>query len=145
MTKHYAAALALGLMVACGGGGGGGNNNPPGPGPTPPASPATITIKADGTLEPKELSIQLGQQVRFVNNDSRAHEPQSNPHLVHTDCPALNRVGVLNAGQERTSDAFNAEKACGFHDHQNPDNPSLAGVIRVANAEGPGGPIYVKH
>src|SRR5262245_16344461 len=144
MKKQYA-ALALGMMLAaCGGGGGGGT--PPGPGPTPPpATPVTITIKADGTLDPKETSIQLGQQVRFVNNDSRMHEPQSNPHLVHTDCPALNRVGVLNPGQERMSDAFNAEKVCGFHDHQNPDNPNLAGLIRVANAEGPGGPIYVKH
>jgi hypothetical protein len=144
MNKQYA-VFALGLVLAaCGGGGGG---NPPGPSgpPPPPATPVTITIKADGTLDPKELSIDLGQQIRFVNNDTRVHEPQSNPHLFHTDCPALNRVGVLNPGQERLSDPFNTEKACGFHDHQNPDNPNLAGTIRVAGAQGPGGPIYVKH
>lgn len=143
MNKQYA-AFALGLVLAaCGGGGGGGGT--PGPSPQPPAQPVTITIKADGTLDPKEISIDLGTRVRFVNNDSRPHEPQSNPHLVHTDCPVFSSVGVMNPNTERTTQPFNAERACGFHDHMNPDNPNLAGTIRVAGAQGPPGPIYVKH
>jgi plastocyanin len=142
-----AAVVATGLGAwSCGGGGGSSPPAAPSTTPTTPASTVTtITIGANGELNPKEVRIQLNDTVRFVNNDSRAHEPQSNPHLVHTDCPALNKVGVIGPGQNRTTDPFTAEKVCGFHDHQNPDAPNLAGVIRVAGAEGPGGPIYVKH
>lgn len=131
--------------VACGGGGG--NSGPPAS-PTTPSNPAdtatTITIRADGTVFPKEVRVDVGQVVRFVNEDTRAHHPQSNPHLQHTDCPAINSVGVLAAGQSRSTGALTAEKACGFHDHMNPDAPGLAGTIRVAGAEGPPGPIYIR-
>ena len=142
------AALILGVLAysACGGGGGGSNNTP-----TPPTSPGggtgtppTITIRADGTVEPREIRISIREQVRFVNQDSRAHQPQSNPHLMHTDCPAINRVGVIQPGQSAMTDAFDVEKACGFHDHMNPDTAGLGGVIRVAGAEGPPGPVYIK-
>jgi hypothetical protein len=82
--------------------------------------------------------------VRFVNQDTRAHQPQSNPHLVHTDCPAINAVGVLQPGESRMTGTFDVEKACGFHDHMNPDTQTLLGTIRVAGAEGPSGPVYIK-
>jgi plastocyanin len=145
--------LCTGLLVVvlasvtCGGGGGGSYTNPP---TSPPPSggggaAATITIRADGTVDPKEVRVDMGQQVRFVNQDSRSHQPQSNPHLQHTDCPAINQVGVLAPGENRMTGTFTVERACGFHDHMNPDTTGLGGTIRVAGAEGPPGPVYIKH
>ena len=142
------AALAVGIGVAISCGGGGGGYTPP----TTPSTPSTggntgtvvITILSGGTLDQKEVRIDVRQQVRFVNQDTRAHQPQSNPHLVHTDCPAINSVGVLQPGESRMTATFDVEKACGFHDHMNPDTQSLLGTIRVAGAEGPPGPVYIK-
>jgi len=88
--------------------------------------------------------VDVQGQVRFTNQDSRAHQPQSNPHLVHTDCPAINNVGVLQPGESRLTGAFDVAKACGFHDHMNPDTTGLGGTIRVAGYEGPPGPVYIE-
>ena len=142
------AALVAGALLgaSCGGGGGGNYTPPAGPPPSGGGgSIAVITIRADGTVDPKEVRVGIQDQVRFVNQDTRAHQPQSNPHLAHTDCPALNRVGVLNPGDSRMTDPFTVEKVCGFHDHMNPDTAALGGIIRVAGAEGEPGPVYIKH
>jgi len=142
------AALISGVVasISCGGGGGSGyNNNPPaGPGGGTGTSTAVITIGADGSVTPAEVRIGLRDRVQFVNRDSRPHQPQSNPHLQHTECPAINDVGVLQPGESRTSGTFDIEKACGFHDHMNPDTTRLYGTIRVAGAEAPPGPVYIK-
>src|SRR5205085_12626542 len=62
---------------------------------------ATLTITASGT-SPKTVTVPVGSRVTIVNNDSKTHNMNSNPHPEHTDCPALN-VGGLSAGQSRTS------------------------------------------
>ena len=67
----------------------------------------------------------------FVNNDNAAHDMASDPHPVHTDCTELNLVGFLSAGQSRTSGNLNTARACGFHDHNRPDDTSLQGTITV--------------
>jgi hypothetical protein len=146
--------MALTAIVTClalsnGCGGGGGSYDPPA-GPTPPpgggnTTAANVTIRAGGILDPKEVRIELGQSVRFINEDNRAHQPQSNPHLQHTDCPSINSVATLQPGESRTTGAFTAERACGYHDHMNPDTESLRGTIRVAGADGPPGPVYIQH
>jgi hypothetical protein len=148
-ARYGLAAVIVGALagVQCGGGGGGSYNPPPtnpGGGGGGTGSTAVITIRADGTVDPKEVRVSINDQVQFVNQDTRAHQPQSNPHLVHTDCPSINRVGVLQPGERRTTDPFTVEKACGFHDHMNPDTAGLGGTIRVAGAEGPPGPVYVR-
>ena len=102
----------------------------------------TVTIRAGGILDPQEIRIDVGQQVRFVNEDAQAHHPQSNPHLQHTDCPSAN-APVVNPGQSVTTQAFTNVRACGYHDHMNPDTTRLHGTIRVGNADGPTGPVYV--
>ena len=134
------------LALSCGGGGDGYGGSPttPSPGSSGTATVPVITIRSDGSVEPKELRVEVQGQVRFMNQDSRAHQPQSNPHLQHTDCPAVNNVGVLQPGESRTTGTFNTARACGYHDHMNPDNTALGGTIRVAGAEGPPGPVYVK-
>jgi plastocyanin len=138
------AALACLASNACGGGSGYGGS------PTNPGLPAggsvgaTITIRSDGVAEPNEVRIAVGDRVRFINQDSRQHHPTSNPHLLHTDCPAAN-LPILSTGQSETTQPFDRAMACGMHDHLNPDLTPLQVTIRVGGAQGPGGPVYVKH
>ena len=139
MALALAAAGAL-VLSACGGGGGYGGNTPTSPSPS--GSVPTVTIRSGGTLDPQEIRIDVGQAVRFVNEDSVTHHPQSNPHLMHTDCPQAN-VAVLGPGQSATTGAFNAAQACGYHDHMNPDTTRLHGTIRVGGSSSPTGPVYV--
>jgi hypothetical protein len=104
-----------------GGGGGGGTGNR--------VETDTITITSTG-VSPRDIIINAGVTVKFVNNDSRAHEPSSNPHPSHTDCPALN-VGTVSPGQTGTSAAMPSGRTCGFHDHMNPTTGSLQGSVQV--------------
>ena len=120
-------ALALALLVAGCGGGGGGTGPSPNP---PPTNPFTFTITSAG-VNPKELTVAPGTRVLFVNNDNRRHDMGSDPHPDHSDCPEINAVGVLNAGQSRETANLNAIRTCGFHDHDLPDNAALKGRIII--------------
>lgn len=138
MTRHrFAAAssiVALALFAsACGGsdnpgtgpsGGGGG-------GGTGGTVAATITITAAGVVSPSSVTVSPGQRVTFVNNDTRPHDMASNPHPAHTDCPEINTVGFLQAGQSGTTQNLNTVRTCGFHDHNQDTNTSLQGTIRI--------------
>ena len=96
----------------------------------PPGGAATFNI-VSGVVSPKQVEINVGQRVAFVNNDSSAHEIASNPHPVHTDCPPINEVGGLAPGNARLTGAFTIARTCGFHDHGQPDNTSLQGTIII--------------
>lgn len=113
------------LLVSCGGGSG---STPTGP--TAPPNPNTITITAAGA-SPKELTVPPGTRVLFANNDSRRHDMTSDPHPDHSDCPEINAVGLLNAGQSRETGNLVTVRTCGFHDHDDPNNASLQGRIIV--------------
>ena len=67
----------------------------------------------------------------FINNDSRQHDMESDPHPEHTDCPAINSVGLLSPGQSRQTGNLNVRRVCGFHDHMNDGNQSLRGTITI--------------
>ncbi len=54
----------------------------------------------------------------------------SDPHPEHTQCPALN-VGVLTAGQSRTSQNLTTARSCGIHDHDDSDNSLWKATITV--------------
>jgi hypothetical protein len=129
------AALAVSL-AACGGsspsspgggggsgGGGGGGTGNPGP------SGATITI-SNGRVTPASVTITVGQSVTFVNSDGRVRNMNSDPHPEHNQCPSLN-VGPINNGQSRISGAFTAARTCGYHDHDDPDNPNVRGQVII--------------
>jgi plastocyanin len=135
-TQRFAAAfslVALALLAsACGGGdsnpgtapsGGGGGGGGGG------TAAATITITAAG-VSPSSVTVSAGSRVTFVNNDSRPHDMNSDPHPEHTDCPEIN-VGFLAAGQSGTTQNLNRVRTCGFHDHNQPDVRSLQGTIRI--------------
>lgn len=130
-----ALALGVALVVAVGACGSGSSSpsSPSSPIPTatpPPGGAATFTI-VSGLVSPKQVEINVGQRVAFVNNDTSAHEIASNPHPVHTDCPAINEVGGLAPGTARLTGAFTVARTCGFHDHGQPDNASLQGTIII--------------
>jgi hypothetical protein len=127
-----AGALALGMTAwSCGG-----DSSTPPTSPTPPNTnpnpapmTATITISNSG-VSPQSVEIAVGGTVTFTNSASDAHDMDSNPHPVHTDCPALN-VGTLRPGESRASQALSTARSCGFHDHNNPGTGSLMGTITI--------------
>ena len=97
--------------------------------PTPNPTDATITITSTGT-NPKDVTINAGGRITWINNDTVQHQPSSNPHPAHTDCPALN-MNVLGPGQQATSTALTTRRNCGYHDHLNDTNATLQGTITV--------------
>lgn len=126
-------AALLAAAVACGGGGG----SPAGPSGPVVASTgsvgtigATITI-SNNSVSPSQVTVAVGQSVRFVNNDGRLHDMTSDPHPAHTNCPSINNAGSLGAGQTKDSLGFAGAGSCGFHDHNDPDNNGLKGRITI--------------
>src|SRR5579862_9298815 len=129
MTRFAALTLAVAAIAAagCSGGSSSGSTTAPTPGdPTP--SGATITITSSG-VSPVTVTISAGGQVTFVNDDSRTHNMQSDPHPEHTDCPELGQVGYLTPGQSRTSGNLNIVRTCGYHDHDDFSNTRFQGSI----------------
>ena len=118
------ALVAVFLLVSCGG-----DNSSP-PTTPPPSNPFTFTITTSG-VTPKELSVQPGTRVLFVNNDNRRRNMTSDPHPEHDLCPELNAVGFLNTGQRKETGNLNTVRTCGFHDHDDPDNNSVKGQIFI--------------
>ena len=114
----FAALLFVALASACGSA------------PDAPSAAASITIGAAG-VSPKEVRIKAWSYVTFVNNDTRPHMVLSDPVDVHTQCPPVNRVGLLQAGESRDTGTLNLTGICGFHDHNNPADATLKGRITV--------------
>ena len=82
-------------------------------------------------MSPQSITVTRGSRVTFVNNDSRVHDMESNPHPEHTDCPEINQVGHLTSGQQRDTGNLNIARRCGFHDHINDSNNALKGSITI--------------
>jgi len=133
MTRRFAratgVALAVGaVVVACGGGS-----------PTSPSSSSSSSGSSNATriaitssgVSPAEVTVSPGSRVTFVNNDTRSHSMESDPHPEHTDCPEINQVGLLQPGQSRETGNLNQVRTCGYHDHDLPSNNSLKGRIII--------------
>jgi plastocyanin len=123
------------LAAGCGGSGGGSTGGTP-TGPTNPGNPGnpvptnTITITSAG-VNPQRITVAPGSRVTFVNNDTRPHEMNSDPHPEHDDCPAINDVGFLVPGQSKLTGNLTVLRTCGYHDHNLPTVTSLQGQIIV--------------
>jgi plastocyanin len=89
-----------------------------------------VTITASG-VSPKAVTINAGEVVMFVNSDTRNHQMDSNPHPEHTDCPGINAVDVLAAGQSRNTANLTTPRTCGYHDHGDSSNANLMGTITI--------------
>jgi plastocyanin len=130
-SRWWWAAAALPLVhAACGGTSTSGGTSPS---PTPPAggtSTPTVTI-ANNAVSPKTITVPRGSQVSFVNNDNQAHDMESDPHPIHTDCPEINQVGFLSPGQSRRTGTLNTVRSCGYHDHNRDMMESLQGTITI--------------
>ena len=126
-----AVAFSVSLFAACGSddGGGGSPTTPSGSGPGPIG--ATITIGTNGAVSPSSVTISVGQSVSFVNSHNASHDMASDPHPAHTNCPSINALGLVGAGQTKPTNSFGAAGTCGFHDHNNPDDPALKGTITI--------------
>jgi plastocyanin len=77
------------------------------------------------------MTVAVGSQVTFVNNDVMSHQMYSDPHPEHTDCRELESVGFLASGQSKQTENLNTIRTCGFHDHGQPFNTFLQGSIVI--------------
>ena len=125
LTRRTAAANAVVFVILLAGGCGKGTTAP-----TPPTPTTTITITSAG-VDPRRIVVARGSQVTFVNNDSRIHDMQSDPHPEHDDCPELQTVGALRPGESRQSANLNTVRTCTYHDNQNEGNNALRGSIVI--------------
>jgi len=122
------AALLAALIAAstCGKG----NSTPTAPELGGVVQTTTITITANG-VSPNNIEVAVGARVLFINNDSRSHNMSSDPHPEHTDCPPINSVGFLQAGQQLTTANLTTIRTCKFHDHDDPDAAKWKGQITI--------------
>ena len=121
-------AATVAVAVACGKSSG----TAPSPNVTCSNLPnATTILILNNAVCPQALTVARGTRITFFNNDTRAHEMNSDPHPEHTDCPELNQVGHLEPGQQRDSGNLNVARRCGFHDHINENNRALQGSITI--------------
>ena len=129
-------SLSMAALVVMAMGCGGGNSTPasptPPPSPSPPPTPgtSTITITSSG-VSPRTVTISAGSRVTFVNNDTRQHEMNSDPHPTHGDCPPIDDVGFIAPGQSKQTGNLTTVRTCGYHDHNQPDVASLRGQIVI--------------
>jgi plastocyanin len=122
---------AFALAIACGGSSTSPSPNPGGGGGSPGPVGATITIGSNGAVSSSQVTITSGQSVTFVNNHNQPHQMASDPHPDHTDCPAINEVGVLDPGQSRSTNALTTVRTCGYHDHLHDTDVNLRGRIVI--------------
>lgn len=132
MTSRYVIMMLTAWLAAgCGGSSSGGTPTAPTPPPnSPPVATTTITITAAG-VSPQRITVSPGTRVTFINNDTRSHEMNSDPHPTHGDCPAIDDVGFLQPGQTKLTGNLNVVRTCGFHDHNQFSVASLQGQIIV--------------
>src|SRR4051812_22800163 len=101
LAAALAAAAAL-AIAACGSSSSSSASGPSSPttAPTDAVTTQTITI-ANNTASPKNIRVTRGTQVTFINNDGTSHNMTSDPHPEHTDCPEINAIGFISAGQTK--------------------------------------------
>jgi len=118
--------LALAAAAACGSKG----SSSTAPTLVTAVQTTTITITSAG-VSPNNIEVAVGARVLFINNDSRSHNMTSDPHPEHTDCPAINLVGFLQAGQQLTTGNLTTARTCKYHDHDDSSNAKLQGQIVI--------------
>jgi hypothetical protein len=124
------AAIAVTVALAIGCGSSSSNSTSPSGSCTPSSSPATFVLMNNAVC-PTTMTVPRGTQITIMNQDSRTHEMDSDPHPEHTDCPEINQIDFLNPGQARQSGNLNIARTCGFHDHGNPDNAAIRGSVII--------------
>ena len=111
------------LVTSCGGA-----NGPTGPDTASPEP--TVRVTARG-FEPPNVVVAVGGRVRFENADERPHSIRSNPIDTHADCPPINEVGFLSAGQARVTGRLAELRTCNYHDELSEVSQLLTGSITI--------------
>jgi plastocyanin len=126
MCRAVGALFLVGFAAGCGS-----TSEPAAPtSPTPPGAPAgppTITITSQG-VSPKEVTIEAGGRVIFINNDRIPHDIAGGPDLTTHQCPEIDEVGFLTPG--RSGQTAPLMRTCDFHDHSF-HSPIYVGRINV--------------
>jgi plastocyanin len=135
MLRLLLCTLVASIVVACSGGA----SSPSAPTPpaavgtpAPPAAPSTPTVTiASAGMVPLEITINVGQRVTFVNNDTRAHDLVGGVDPNNPDCPEITQAGFLTPGQSRDTGVFQTVKRCEYHDHTMLSVPAFQGRIII--------------
>ena len=85
-----------------------------------------VKISSSGFL-PKDITIKVGEEVTWVNEDSSDHQVNSAVHPTHQVYTPLNTVGLLKSG-EKKSLSFPEAGTYKYHNHL---NPTLIGSVTV--------------
>jgi plastocyanin len=138
VLRLFVFLIVLAAVAACSGG----DSSAP-PTPTTPSSPTgavpptpsgavqpTIVITPTG-MTPLELTIDVGQRVTFVNNDTRAHDVVGGVDPSNPDCPEITLAGFLSPGQSRDTGVFTTPRRCEYHDHTMLSVPAFQGRIII--------------
>lgn len=109
-------------------------------GPPKPLDGVTITINESGfaldlataAMFPIDaLRIYKGARITFVNKDTVPHDIQSDPPLVHSECPEVAVAGFIVPGQTKSTAPIDRFISCGFHDHHHEGDSRYAGRANV--------------
>jgi plastocyanin len=82
-------------------------------------------------MTPLEITIDVGQRVTFVNNDTRAHDLVGGIDPNSPDCPEITQAGFLTPGQSRDTGIFTTARRCEYHDHTMLSVPAFQGRIII--------------
>lgn len=82
-------------------------------------------------MSPLELTINVGQRVAFVNNDSRPHDVVGGKDPSTPECPEIVQAGFLAPGQRAETAAFTTARTCEYHDHTMLSVPAFQGRIVI--------------
>ncbi|MBI2023523.1 hypothetical protein HYT01_03110 [Candidatus Giovannonibacteria bacterium] len=94
--------------------------------PTTAAKEVVVNVGETGFL-PKDVTLNVGDSIKFVNVGTKAFWPASGPHPVHTACPGLDPKKALDKG-DAFSFVFSQAETCPIHNHL---DPSTTGSITV--------------
>lgn len=78
-----------------------------------------IVSMTSGGFSPSSITVKAGTTVTFVNNDTIAHWPASNPHPTHTTLSAFDSKGKVMPG-ESYSHTFTDVGTWKYHCHLRP-------------------------
>jgi plastocyanin len=101
-----AASLAV---VSCG------SSTPTSPSPDGPHTLVSTVMLESSGLNPREITIAVGERVSFMNHDTVAHTVAGGSGPAQPDCPEINAVGVLAPSEIRPTAVFSAAKTCDYH------------------------------
>lgn len=87
--------------------------SPPAGGP-PHTLASTVMLESSG-LNPREITIAVGERVSFMNHDTVNHTVAGGSAPAQPDCPEINAVGVLAPAEIRPTAVFSTAKTCDYH------------------------------